>query len=42
MIMDEKSFNVWDEEGVSCKCSCNTIARMVKGAKELQIHWLHF
>jgi hypothetical protein len=33
MIMDEKNSNVYDEEVISCKCSCIIVARMVKGAK---------
>ncbi len=36
MIMDEKNSNVQDEEVISWKCSCGIIARMVKGAKQLQ------
>ncbi len=36
MIMDEKKFNVQDEEVISCKCNYNITARMVKGEKQLQ------
>jgi len=33
MIMDENNPKMKDEKVISCKCSCNIIARMVKGAK---------
>jgi hypothetical protein len=33
MIIDENNFGEYDEEVINCKCSCNIVTRMVKGAK---------